>query len=65
MRRGKRNRWDYDQSPQGEGICVLHDDMGRRIEIHDIAEQRAINRAKTLGISAKSAKELLEYGIIK
>lgn len=65
MRRGMRDRWAYDQSPQGEGIVVIHNELGQRKEVHDLAELRASHLATQFGVMPKSIRELMEAGIIK
>jgi hypothetical protein len=65
MRRGMRDKWDYDQAPQGEGIVVVHNDLGQRREVHDLTELRIERMAASFGTSQKSIRELMEAGIIK
>lgn len=65
MRRGQRNRWTYDNSPDGDGIVVVHNDMGQRREIHDLSELQVRNLAAKYGVTPKSVLELVDAGIIK
>lgn len=65
MRRGQRNKWTYDNTPQGEGIAVVHNDLGQRREVHDLQLLRAQRLAAQYGTSAKSIRELMDAGIIK
>jgi hypothetical protein len=65
MRRGQRNKWTHDAAPQGEGIVVIHNDLGQRKEVHDLTELRASNLAAQFNVTPKSIRELMEAGIIK
>lgn len=65
MRRGQRNRWTYDNAPQGEGIVVIHNDLGQRREVHDLTELQVRNLAAKYGTTTKSVLELVAAGIIK
>lgn len=64
MRRGKSNAWRYDQAPQGEGIVVLHDDLGQRKEVHDLGELENARKAQELATTPKALRELQQYGIL-
>jgi hypothetical protein len=63
VRRGQRNRWTHDHAPHGEGIAVIHRE-GVRKEIHDLDELALENKAKALGTTTKSIRELIAAGII-
>lgn len=63
MRRGQRNKWTHDQSPDSDGIAVIHRE-GIRKEIHNLDELALENKAKALDTTVKSIRELIDAGII-
>lgn len=65
MRRGMRDKWAYDQAPQGEGIVVVHNELGQRREVHDLQELRIERLAASYGTTQKSIRELMEAGILQ